>query len=194
MSILKARLVQMLPLVLIWSVSIANADIQQDLTVHLTIGAADYLCCNVNVPPYGSPAGGTGDFTSIAPWTFSFGTDNALSWKFFGPEDLSYSALFGSAYPGSFVMTGPYGLTFSGQVTSGYAEWFFSDSSGIAYATFSGQWSNGIYGYGNADVSQSGPVDIAELNVYVLPEPSSLMLLASGILGALGYKRCRQSS
>ena len=86
-------------------------------------------------------------------------------------------------------MTGPNGLTFKGVVTSGGSEFVFNSwSVGVNY---SGQWSNGDYASGFAQVSigNGGTEGFAELTQQNAPEPASFVLLGSGLLGTLGIRR-----
>ena len=81
-------------------------------------------------------------------------------------------------------MNGPYGLTFSGQITKGGAS---SNIRGDSVSVdFEGYWSNGIYGDGHADAT-SGFDYSADLQTFAqAPEPSSLLMLGSGALGLAG--------
>jgi uncharacterized repeat protein (TIGR03803 family) len=98
--------------------------------------------CSADPGFMGGSAGGQADFNSIGyPWTYNFETAKALTWS---QNGNSYYAEFG--YGGSFAMTGPGGVTFTGVITSGYAA-----VMGFQYVVavrYSGQWSNGLYGYG----------------------------------------------
>jgi hypothetical protein len=89
-------------------------------------------------------------------------------------------------------MTGPAG-TFTGVVTSGDAEAMGSgiNADGVSY---SGQWSDGVHGFGTARISLNEPLNfgLVHLDSNVVPEPSSFVLFASGLLmiaGAMRRKR-----
>lgn len=167
-------------MILLASAAVATADIIKDLTVNLMLVPCS---CNYGVGYFGGedggwPAWGNADFTSVAPWTFSFVTARPLFWQI-GEDDGSYFARFG--YGGFFSMTGPDGLTFSGTVTSGQSGW--EGFNATVDVTFVGQWSNGLYGGGDAELF-FGPIGYeSDLNTYVAPEPSSIVLMAAGILG-----------
>jgi PEP-CTERM motif len=167
-------------LILTASAAIATAGIIQDLTVNLQLNPCS---CYYDTGYDGSPAVGTADFTSIAPWTITFGTGDALSWY---ESPNSYLATFGAG--GVFDMTGPYGLTFSGVVTSGQSG--YAGFQSFVDVTFSGNWSDGLYGYGDAELYFTGGSYESDLNAYAsAPEPSSLGLMASGLLGIWGYRK-----
>jgi hypothetical protein len=129
-------------------VSLASADnIRQILTVNLNEGqcANDNFCAS-DPGGGGSPATASADFQpSMEPWIFNGTTRNALSW--YG-EGGDYHAIFG--YGGTFDISGPEGLIFTGVVTSGVAA---MDGPGVwvVDVNYFGQWSNGLYGYGTAD-------------------------------------------
>jgi hypothetical protein len=106
----------------------------------------------------GYKAGGSGNFstgTTGAPSvSYYFVTGLPLSWSDTG---YSYTATFGLG--GSFQMTLPNGLTFTGMITSGSAgsEGFTSEIQ-VYYA---GRWSDGQYATGSVyeyQLGGSGPV------------------------------------
>ena len=74
-------------------------------------------------------------------------------------------------------MTGPAGLTFTGVVTSGSgtAEGTLAEV-GVSYF---GQWSDGLYGYGSAEIGDFG----LHLDSNLAPEPSPFVLFAIGAIG-----------
>ena len=92
-------------------------------------------------------------------------------------------------YGGVFLMTGPNGLTFTGVVTSGSAE--FVPDSWTVQVNYTGEWSNGVYASGDAEVQveDGGAFTDATLQSQATPEPSSLFLLGSGIAGVVLRKR-----
>jgi hypothetical protein len=167
-------------LLLIASAAIATAGVIQDLTANLQLNPCS---CFYDSGYNGSPAVGTADFTSIAPWTIAFGTGDAVSW-FQGPN--SYFATFGAG--GVFDMTGPDGLTFTGLVTSGQSG--YTGFQSFVDVTFSGKWSDGLYGYGDAELYFADGSYESDLNAYAsAPEPSSLGLMAGGLVGIWGYRK-----
>ncbi len=107
--------------------------------------------------------------------------------------NTTYYALFNS---GTFNMTGPHNLTFSGTISSA-AAWDYAVGNGQEVDVFfSGYWSDGIYATGQADVSfryaGNGNLSEAELNTAAqAPEPSSLMMFGSGLVGLAGLLRRR---
>ena len=183
-----ARSTILLSLILMASAAIAAAGIIQDLTVSLTLdqcgsqGVCELQVFTTGDPPW--PAAGWANFTSIAPWTFNFVTGYPLSW-YEGYNSFVYGATFG--YGGNFSMTGPLGLTFSGAVTSG---WDGLDCCGATVSVaFFGQWSNGLYGFGHADVETSFGDLASHLDTFVAPEPSSPGLMACGVLAIWGVRK-----
>ena len=174
-------------LIILTLTPLASADnINQILTVNLQMSdcARDNYCWS-DPGGYGGPATASADFSLIGePWEFNTSTGNALSWQFVGD---SYYATFG--YGGLFDMNGPDGLTFTGVVTSGTAMFVF-DSWDVHVAYF-GQWSDGLYGDGIVDlqIGNGGVEGFASLNSQIVPEPSSFVLLVSGILGLWAWGR-----
>lgn len=170
----------LLPLILIASAAIASAG---PLTVNLNRYCDSPPFCPFDVGVEGSPAWGSADFFlgPIAPfWTISFQTGDAISWW---ETDQSYSATFG--HGGWFSMTGPEGLTFSGEVTGGTG-FIQANEYDDLDVTFFGQWSNGLYGGGNTYFVASFPfwnISEVSLQTYVAPEPSSLGLMVAGVAG-----------
>ncbi len=173
--------------------AVSGADVTPDLTVHLSM-ACPYNPSVCAVLPYqgtpGNPSSGSANFNSIdEPWSFSFITADPLSWKC-DVHCGDYYADFGLG--GMFLMNGPGGLTFTGEITSGTA-WQNLDLTYGAQLSFSGQWSNGLTASGNLldqYTDWNGPY--ASLDVYTAPEPASLALLGGGILAVWGvHKRFR---
>jgi len=168
----------------------SSADVAQQLTVHLSMFCPPtFVVCQVT--PYqevpGTPAAGHVNFGVIdQPWSFNFETGDPLDWKCdWHCED--YNANFGVG--GTFMMDGPDGLTFLGEITSGTA-WQNLDIASGALLSFSGKWSNGLSAYGNlldSYTEQNGPY--ASLDVYTAPEPASLALMGGGVLAVWGLRR-----
>ena len=173
----------------------SSADDGQELTVHLSM----YCPFNLNicdVSPYqgapGNSASGLVNFNPInQPWSFNFLTAHPLSWQCTDNcED--YSASFGVG--GTFLMNGPDGNTFSGEITSG-TTWQDVDISWGASLSFSGKWSNGLTATGDLldqVTGWNGPY--ASLDVYTVPEPASLALLGGGMMALWGVRRRKKKS
>ena len=163
----------------------AVADNSNDLNFSVTMDCNHGQFCSALPGNGGDSASADADFTSVGlPWIFLAITDNALQWSFNGD---TYDATFG--YGGTFQMSGPDGLTFTGVVTSGTAHdgpnGFWVDVS------YSGEWSNGVFTTGSAEsiFSSGGENAQATLQSQVSPEPSSLILFGSGIAGVFLRKR-----
>ncbi len=156
--------------------SLASADIYSDLTVNL--GITDCInpgTCDLNTGFLGSPALGQANFSGLPgnpPWSYNFQTGPAYQWSNVPFGNTTYYALFNS---GTFNMNGPYGLTFSGTVTSAEA-WNYAQSNGLQVdVTFSGYWSDGIYATGTADVSSFfGRGPITNRKPLLIPQPRPL--------------------
>jgi hypothetical protein len=126
--------------------SFALADNTNDLNISLTMDCQSGRYCFADPGFEGSPATASADFSGIGePWTFNTTTGEATQWVY---NDGSYSASFG--YGGSFQMTGPGNLTFTGVVTSGSAE--FVPDSWTIQVNYTGEWSNGVFASGEAEV------------------------------------------
>ena len=175
--------------VLLAATPFAAADIVQDLTVRI-----DFLTCNNTLCMFdegwgGGSASGYASFTQLAlPWSYAFVTPSASWWCTNCP--WWYDAQFDQG--GTFTMTGPHGLTFNGIVSAGWTTHYGPGHDEI-WLAFSGQWSNGLTAFGDVDEDWwSDPYfDVAaQLDATtIVPDPGSLMLLGSGVLGLAGVLR-----
>jgi len=141
--------------------------------------------CDADTGFAGSPASAIADFSGIGqPFTFLAKTADTTDWFFNGDY---YEATFG--YGGSFTMSGPDNLTFTGVVTSGYAHG--QGESWQVQVNYSGEWSNGVYASGDAfvDINNGGQDTEAHLDSKVAPEPSTFLLFGSGLVGIVARKR-----
>ena len=127
-------------------------------------------------------------------------------WVYAGGGQIYEYWWYGFGSGGAFTLAGP-GATFSG---------YFNQGSGTSYQvdtgppfqsfdvalTYTGQWTSGpdtgLYQAGTISISEwgaegfvSGPAD---LTMGPAPEPSSIMLFGSGILGLAGILRRRLRS
>ncbi len=127
------------------------------------------------ISPFGGPEFGRVDFSPFAPgWSFSFQSAPATSWLYQNVGFFYfYEAYFG--HGGSFSMTAPGSLTFTGVVTSGYGQWTCSGGGCEASvdAFFFGQWSNGQYASGEGGLVEN--LDFSpyvNLHTAITPEPA----------------------
>jgi hypothetical protein len=145
--------------------------------------------CSYSWDGLGGPVSGTADFTPAGySWTFSFETAPALTQQCnFGYCTDTYG------YGGTFSLTGPDG-TLTGVVTSGYA--LYNTLGDVVDVNFLGQWNDGSYWHGEANVTYM--LDLgqfsASFNAQPTPEPSSLFLFGSGILGVARMFRVKRKS
>ena len=142
--------------------------------------------CGAVIIYNGSPTQAWANFAPIdEPYSFNYETGPALSWTVY---QHGYEATYGSG--GYFDITGPDGLTFTGVVLGGTT--YCDDLGCTDRADYSGEWSNGQYAQGSAYVVLSGHDGQAYLEsepTQTTPEPSTLLLLGSGVLGVLGLKK-----
>jgi PEP-CTERM motif len=166
--------------------NISPENINQILSVNLTMpNCYGDNVCNADPGLLGSPAFGSANFSLIdEPWRFTTMTGYAASWRYVGD---SYFAVFG--YGGTFSMDGPLGLTFNGVVTSGFADYI--PNSWEVRVNYFGQWSDGLYGDGIADlqIGGGGVESSADLQSQIVPEPGTIVLFASALLGVAFRRR-----
>lgn len=165
--------------------TLALADNNNGLNFTLTMDCNSGQFCFADPGFEGSPATANADFSLIgSPFSFSTTTGEAIQWVLNGQD---YSATFG--YGGVFQMAGPNGLTFLGVVTSGSAE--FVPDSWTVQVNYSGEWSNGVFATGEAEVQvgDGGVFTDATLSSQVSPEPSTFLLFGSGVVGIFGLRK-----
>jgi hypothetical protein len=127
----------------------AAADIIQDLTVNIDFQTCNNTLCMFDEGFDGNPASGYASFAQLGlPWSYAFVTAAPYWWCEPGQcGDYWYNAEFGQG--GTFTMTGPHDLTFSGIVTSGWTT-HYGPGNDVITIDFSGQWSNGLLAFGEA--------------------------------------------
>lgn len=131
------------------------------------------------------------DFSYIGlPWTVSV--------PFFGGGEYDdyYPRYYHLGRGGDVEITGPNGFTLSGFITSG---WTIGNADEVsfewAHVNFWGEWNNGLYGYGSFDIQTwdfshgEQPYEIGDLQTQIAPEPGSILLLGSSILGLAAVLR-----
>lgn len=157
--------------------------------ISVTCSGDPLNCANV-IPGGAGPSEGYGDFTSAGyPVTFDAITGNPLSWSDF---DGQYNATFG--YGGTFTVQGPDG-TFNGVITWAQVSENDQFQEASMNFTFDGYWSgDGKYYAGSGDSffrldSIDGPYAQADISMSTTPEPASFLLLISGIVGAVSYRK-----
>jgi len=182
-----------LTLALLFVVSAATL-LAEDLNVHLQETCLGSDVCNSwpTTGDPGTPAFGNADFSYIQqPWKIVFQTADPIQWQCYGDQYCDgYTATFGVG--GFLTIDGPDGLTFSGQVISGKGGYFLDEGESVS-VNYAGYWSNNQYGYGDLTIgySQEGPY-FATFDAYTnVPEPSTLAMFASGIVGMWGVCRRR---
>ena len=176
---------------LLFITSFALGALADDLNINISSGCPPATCSGTPyIMGYGTAAEGVADFDPVVPWTFSFLTADPISWNY-DQNNMIYTASFGQG--GSVQMTGPGGVTFTGEVDSGSAFEVVNHAySNGETVNFSGKWSNGLDLTGTASVFYSeGSGFGASLDVTTAPEPGSFVLLGSGIAGLWGICRRR---
>jgi hypothetical protein len=165
----------------------AGSALANDLDVNLTTDCFTNGECVLSQGDPGLPAMGSADFLGT-PWTYQFLTAAPISWH---STMFHYSAVFGPG--GTFAMTGPDNLFFVGQITSGseyanYNETYTFETD----LNFTGMWSNNVEASGAITIGGIvSSVTYATLDTYTVPEPGSLVLLGSGVMGVWGICRRR---
>jgi hypothetical protein len=152
---------------------------------NVTIGSncpPAYCYAQWYMPWANQPIIGDADFIPAGyNWQFSFFDYDQTAFYQCPPPEFCVEAWYGNGGPGSFTLTGPQG-TFSGEITSGYSEL----SQGLEiYVSFFGEWSDGQYAAGTATLNNFA----AGFNIEPVPEPGSLLLFGSGVLGLGGLFR-----
>jgi PEP-CTERM motif len=128
-------------------------------------------------------------------WNFSLSTDEPVAWSgICGPYGCLWHQWFGEG--GTFTLSGPGGLTFTGDILSGWSEVRVSNENPYQYGTFRlsiyGEWNDGTYSY----ALLKGYLDndsYSQATLTFVPEPGSLVLLGSGALALAGLLRRKLS-
>jgi hypothetical protein len=172
--------------VLLGCTILASASAVSSLTTIITMGCSTPpAVCNFDPGSQGSPEHGMADFSSVAPgWSATFDSSPAITWGIFFGE---YIANFGPG--GSFAITAPGGMQFSGVLTSGLAL-SFPNGSAETVAWFQGYWNSGLFANGVMDWNSFDPGSPATLNVTTFtPEPGSFLLFGTALAGLAGARR-----
>jgi PEP-CTERM motif len=125
-------------------------------------------------------------------WSYTFSTVEPISYKvtcldpYPSCDDIHIDAWYGKG--GTFTLLGPNGATFTAVVTSGVAS-ISIVGPGYEYGTIRlslyGEWNDGSWSYALLHGQPGVDYDVLQ-TVNFAPEPSSLVLLGSGILGLAG--------
>lgn len=176
---------------LLYCAPVASASVVPWLTTTIVMDCSMFpTACSFDPGSQGSSEQGLADFSPVAPgWSATFDSGPAIAWGvIFG----AYQAEFGVG--GSFAMTAPGGMQFSGMLTSGVA-FSFPGPFAETVAWFEGNWNNGFNAEGvmvwnNFEAGNPVILDVTTST----PEPNSLLLVGSAFAGLAGMLRrtCRR--